>query len=79
MVEFKRKKGETFESFLRRFNKRLQQSGRLKTARKNRYHRKDKNERQKKVSALIGLELRSKREYERKTGKLKEDMMAGRW
>ncbi len=78
MVEFKRKKGETFESFLRRFNKRLQQSGRLLDARKKRYHRKDKNEHQKKKSALIGLELREKKEYMRKTGKLKDEM-TGRW
>ncbi len=78
MVEFKRKKGETFESFLRRFNKRLQQSGNLKQARSNRYHRKDKNERQKKTSALIGLELREKKEYLRRTGKFKDEMM-GRW
>lgn len=78
MVEFKRKKGETFESFLRRFNKRLQQSGRLLDARKKRYHRKDKNEHQKKKSALIGLELRDKKEYMRRTGKLKDEMN-GRW
>lgn len=78
MVEFKRKKGETFEAFLRRFNKRLQQSGNLMQARKNRYHRKEQNERQRKNSALIGLELRSKKEYQRRTGKLKEENM-GRW
>jgi ribosomal protein S21 len=78
MVEFKRKKGETFEGFLRRFNKRLQQSGRLLQARKNRYHRKEKNDHQIKKSALIGLELREKKEYERRTGKFKDEMM-GRW
>jgi ribosomal protein S21 len=75
MVEFKRKKGETFESFLRRFNKRLQQSGSLYDARKNRYHQKSKNESAKKKSALIGLELRHKKEYQRRTGKLKDDLM----
>lgn len=78
MVEFKRKKGETFEGFLRRFNKRLQQSGNLMQARKNRYHRKDQNEHQKKTSALIGLELRSKKEYMRRAGKFKDEAM-GRW
>ncbi len=77
MVEFKRKKGESFESFLRRFNKRLQQSGKLMTARKKRYFHKDKNENKKKISALVGLELKSKKEYLRKTGKLKEEN--GRW
>ncbi len=78
MVEFKRKKGETFESFLRRFNKRLQQSGDLYTARKKRYHQKSKNESAKRKSALIGLELRHKKEYERRTGKLKDEL-TGRW
>lgn len=78
MVEFKRKKGETFESFLRRFNKRLQQSGSLYEARKNRYHKKSKNETAKRKSALIGLELREKKEYMRRTGKLKDELM-GRW
>jgi len=78
MVEFKRKKGETFESFLRRFNKRLQQSGALYEARKNRYHKKDKNDNAKRKSALIGLELREKKEYMRRTGKLKDELM-GRW
>ena len=52
MVEFKRKKGESFESFLRRFNKRLQQSGKLMTARKKRYFHKDKNENKKKTLAI---------------------------
>jgi ribosomal protein S21 len=72
MVQFKRKKGESFEAFLRRFNRRLQQSGKLMEARKNRYQKKDKNKVQIKTSALIGLELRSKKEYLRKIGKLEE-------
>lgn len=72
MVQFKRKKGESFESFLRRFNKRLQQSGKLMEARKGRYVKKEKNENQKKKSALISLKLRNKKEYERKIGKIEE-------
>ena len=73
MVQFKRKKGESFESFLRRFNKRLQQSGKLYEARKRRYHRAEPNENRKKESALVSLELRRDKEYQRKTGKLKEE------
>ncbi len=72
MVQFKRKKAESFEAFLRRFNRRLQQSGKLMEARKNRYERKDKNKIQVKTSALIGLKLRNKKEYLRKIGKLEE-------
>lgn len=73
MVQFKRKKGESFESFLRRFNKRLQQSGKLMEARQNRYNKKDKNASQTKKSALISLKLKKTKEYERKIGKVKED------
>lgn len=73
MVQFKRKKGESFESFLRRFNKRLQQSGKLKEARKRRYHRDEKNRNARKESALVSLDLGKKKEYLRKIGKLKEE------
>lgn len=72
MVQFKRKKGESFEAFLRRFNKRLQQSGKLMEARKGRYVKKDKNANQKKKSALVSLKLRRQKEYLRKIGKLEE-------
>lgn len=72
MVQFKRKKGESFESFIRRFNKRLQQSKKLMQARSNRYRRPEPNERQVKNSALIGLQLKKKKEYLRKIGKLDE-------
>ena len=76
MVEFKKKKGESFEAFLRRFNKRLQQSGKLLLARRSRYFTKEPNSRQKKTSALIGLKLKSKNEYLRKVGKMKDDSMS---
>ena len=77
MVQFKRKKGESFEGFLRRFNKRLQQSGKIIQARKGRYRQPAKNRRQHKQSALIGLELRKKNEYLRRIGKL--DDRKKRW
>ncbi len=73
MVEFKRKKGESFESFLRRFNKRLQQSGNLYVARKAQHRQSSKSRNLRKKSALIGLKMRSQREYQRKIGKLKEE------
>jgi len=72
MVQFKRKKGESFEAFLRRFNKRLQQSKKLMEARQKRYTRKTKNKNQKKQSALVSLKLKEQKEYLRKTGKLEE-------
>ncbi len=78
MVEFKRKKGESFESFLRRFNKRLQQSGKLYQARQAQFLRPKKSRSEQKKSALVGKKLREKKEYLRKIGKLKEEP-ARRW
>ena len=73
MAEFKRKKGESFEGFLRRFNKGLKQSGRLYTARQKQYLEPKKNKRQQKEYALTSLRLRKEKEYLRKTGKLPEE------
>ncbi|MBU0636803.1 MAG: 30S ribosomal protein S21 [Patescibacteria group bacterium] len=73
MVEFKRKKGESFESFLRRFNKRLQQSGKLKQARSAQHVQPKINKAQTKKRALIGKKLGAKREYLKKIGKLKDE------
>lgn len=73
MVEFKRKKGESFESFLRRFNKRLQQSGKLYQVRQLQYKHPKKSRTEQKKSALIGKKYREKKEYLRKIGKLKDE------
>ncbi|MDD5071122.1 MAG: 30S ribosomal protein S21 [Patescibacteria group bacterium] len=73
MAEFKRKKGESFEGFLRRFNKALKQSGRLYVARQKQHREPKKNKRQQKEYALTSLRLRKEKEYLRKTGKLVED------
>jgi len=72
-VEFKRKKGESFESFLRRFNKRLQQSGKLYQARQAQYLQPKKSRSEQRKSALVGRKLRAQKEYLRKIGKLKEE------
>jgi len=73
VVEFKRKKGESFEAFLRRFNKRLQQSGKLYLARQIQYLQPDKSRDEKRKSALIRKKFREGKEYLRKIGKLKEE------
>lgn len=80
MVEIKRRKGESFESLLRRFTRRVQVSGRLLEARKYRFHTKEPNRTKKRASALRRLELRAKREYLLKVGKLVEERPRGpRW
>lgn len=73
MAEFKRKKGESFESFLRRFNKGLKNSKRLNMAREKMNRNPRKSKRKQKEYALRSLELRKKREYLRKIGKLPEE------
>lgn len=75
MVELKRKKGETFESFFRRFNKRLQQSGRLFQARKVRFFERPKSKTKLREAAARRTEIRGKREYLRRIGKLPEEEM----
>lgn len=73
MAEVKRKKSETFESLLRRFHKKLQQSGRLIQSRKIRFYERPKSRTKIKREALRRKEITSKREYLKKIGKLKEE------
>lgn len=73
MAEVKRKKGETFESLLRRFHKKLQQSGRLIQSRKIRFFEKESNKTKKRKQALRRIEITAKRDYLQKIGKLKEE------
>lgn len=79
MAEVKRKKSETFESLLRRFHKKLQQSGRLIQSRKIRFHEKSKNRTKVKDEALRRKEIGNKREYLKKIGKLPDDKKPTRY
>lgn len=73
MAEVKRKKSETFESLVRRFHKKLQQSGRLIQSRKIRFHDKPVNRNKAKKDALRRKDIGEKREYLKKIGKLKDE------
>ena len=73
MVEVKRKKAESFESLLRRFSRRLQQSGKALEVRKLRFRASKPNKTKLKESALRRLQIREKREYLIKVGQLKEE------
>jgi len=73
MAEFKRKKGESFEAFLRRFNKRLLSSGKLYQARQRKYLKKEKSRNETKKSTLELRKIRAKKEYLKKIGKLKDE------
>jgi ribosomal protein S21 len=73
MVEQKRKKGESFESFLRRFNKSLLSSRKLNEVRRNRYRVELKSKSKQKEYALNSMKMREKTDYLKKIGKLKEE------
>ena len=72
MADFKRKPGESFESFLRRFKTGLKNNKILEVSRKKRTLKPKSTKRIIKKRALIGLGLKKEREFLRKTGKLEE-------
>ncbi len=70
MVEVKKKDGESFESLLRRFNRKIQQSGVLVRARKIRFFEPQKSKRFVREDARRRADLKEKREELKKSGKL---------
>lgn len=73
MVEAKRKKGETFESFLRRFNKRLIQSGKVLQYKKIKFKKRNPSKNLQKQVALYRIKENEKRDYLKKIGRLADD------
>lgn len=73
MVEVKRKKGETFDAMLRRFQRRIQQGGVSLEARRKRFHTRDKNKNNTRKSALRRVFKSAQYEYLAKTGQLKDE------
>ena len=78
MSDVKRKKGESFEGLYRRFSKRVQQSGRILSARKIRFFSAHPNKAKQKRSALRRMVMGDKRAYLLRTGQLVEDKRRGR-
>ncbi|OGE82812.1 MAG: 30S ribosomal protein S21 [Candidatus Doudnabacteria bacterium RIFCSPLOWO2_01_FULL_44_21] len=70
MVEVKRKDNEPFESLLRRFNRKIQQSGVLVRARRIRFFEPAKSRNLLREDAIRRAENREKREELKKLGKL---------
>lgn len=73
MVEVKRRRGESFESFVRRFNKRVLQSGRIYHARQIRFYAKPKSRAKQRSDALRRVGIRKHTEYLRKIGELPDE------
>jgi len=72
MIEAKRKPRETPGAFLRRFTRKVQQSGVLIRARKIQYRDKPKTKRERRLSALRRDKIMKEREKLFKLGKLEE-------
>ena len=72
MVEVRRKEGESVESLLRRFTKRVQQSGVLLRAKRARFFESPKTKREVREDAIRRKSIRDRKEYLRKIGKLDE-------
>lgn len=70
MVEVKRKDGESFESLLRRFNRKIQQSGVLVRARRTRFFESAPNKRAVREDAQRRAINKEKREELKKIGKM---------
>lgn len=70
-LEVKRKERESSRSLVRRFSKRVRQSGILRRAREIRFKTRPKSKRAKKESALRKERMRKEYEKLKKLGKLK--------
>jgi len=70
MVEVKKKEGESTESLIRRFTKRVQSSGVLLRSKQGRYYNTKKSKLEKKEVAARRDQIKEKKELLRKIGKL---------
>jgi ribosomal protein S21 len=78
VVEVKRKQGESFESMLRRFGRRVQRSGKLLQAKKIRFHAQPKSKLEMRASALHRKKVQTLREHLYRIGKLRDEDLPGR-
>lgn len=72
MVEVRKKDNEGMESLVRRFSRKVQQSGVLLQARKIRFHARKKNRRRQREEAQRRTELQVERERLIKLGEIDE-------
>ena len=73
MIEVVKKEGESNESAIRRFVRKVQSSGKLVLAKKKMFAQPKLNKRQVKQSAIRRKKIEEEKEILRKTGKLEEN------
>jgi len=72
LVEVTKRERESSEGLLRRFSRKVQQSGVLLKARKNRYKETAKNKARIRKDAIRRAQIQKERDHLKKLGKLKE-------
>ncbi len=72
-IEVKKQQGETTRGLLRRFSRRIQQSGVLVRARKERFYEKDKTKKERRDGAVYRVKVGKEKEKLRKMGLLEEE------
>jgi len=72
-IEVKKQQGETTRGLLRRFSRRIQQSGVLIRARKARFYEKDRTKRDRRDGAVRRVKIGKEKEKLRKMGLLEEE------
>ena len=77
-IETKRKKGESFDALLRRFTRRMQQSGKQLDVKAGRYWIKSPKKNKVHDSALRSMVKGAQRAYLLKTGKVTEEDLRGK-
>ncbi len=70
MVEVRKTERENSQNLIRRFTKRIQQSGILRVARKSRFHQRPKSKEMQKRAALRREQLKGEYEKLKKLGKV---------
>lgn len=75
MIHIKRKEKETTESLIRRFSRRVQQSGVLRQVRKLRYRTLEKSKLARRDEALYKVKIRKEIDKLKKLGKFDEDAL----
>lgn len=75
MIEVRKKDKETTESLMRRFSRRIQQSGVLVRARKTRFRNEEKSKPEKRQEALYKVKIRKEIDKLKKLGKFDDEAL----
>lgn len=78
VIDVNKKEGESNESLMRRFTRRVQSTGMINRVKKRQFMAKKPNKRAVRLKAIRRSKMAEEREYLRKIGKLDEVMERGR-